>query len=46
MDHNITPDKMTGGRWNELMTRMKATVPERLKHKFDTYNGMKGRKWH
>ena len=45
-DHNLTPDKVTGGRWSELMTRMKAATPESSHHKFDRFNGMKGRKWH
>jgi putative FmdB family regulatory protein len=44
-DYNLTPNKATGGRWNELMTRMKAGAPPRLRHRFDQSNNVRGRRW-
>ena len=29
-DHTLTADKATGGRWSELVNRMKSNVPEKL----------------
>ena len=35
-DHTLTPDKATGGRWSELMNRMKDNVPKRLGENLDS----------
>jgi putative FmdB family regulatory protein len=44
-DATLTPNKATGGRWNELMQKMKSGLPERYKKKLDTTNNMSGRRW-
>jgi len=46
VDTTLTPDKATGGRWSELMTRIKKGVPERMRGKFDRHNNAKGTRWH
>jgi len=42
-DSTLTPNKATGGRWNELMTQMKAGLPERMRDGLD--KGHTGRRW-
>jgi len=42
----LTPDKATGGRWSELMNKMKAGAPRRLRGFYDRSNNMRGRRWH
>ena len=42
-DSTLTPNKATGGRWNELMTRMKSGLPERMRDGLD--KGHTGRRW-
>ena len=42
-DSTLTPNKATGGKWSELMTRMKSGVPERMRGKMD--KGDSGRRW-
>ena len=44
-DYTLTPDKATGGRWSELMKRMKSGAPKHLKGRLDQSNNMKGRRW-
>ena len=46
-DWNLTPDKASGGRWSELMTRIKSSQPKRQQARFDQGNNHRGRKnWH
>jgi|APGre2960657373_1045057.scaffolds.fasta_scaffold03423_6 putative FmdB family regulatory protein len=44
-DVTLTANKATGGRWNELMAKMKSGLPERYRKKLDTPNNMTGRRW-
>lgn len=44
-DATLTPNKATGGRWNELMSKMKSGLPERYAKKLDRSNNMSGRRW-
>ena len=45
-DHNITPDKKTGGKWSEMMGRIKKGLPERYRPKIDRATDRTGRRWH
>ena len=46
-DWTPTPDKATGGRWSELMTKIKSGMPKHAQSRFDQGNNMRGRKnWH
>ena len=44
-DATLTPNKATGGRWNELMQKMKSGLPPRYAKKLDSPNNMSGRRW-
>ena len=44
-DYTLTPDKATGGRWSELMSKIKAGQPKRQRSRFDQSNNMHGRRW-
>jgi hypothetical protein len=44
-DMTLTPNKATGGRWNELMSKMKSGLPQRYAKKLDKPNNMSGRQW-
>jgi hypothetical protein len=44
-DATLTPNKATGGRWNDLMQKMKAGLPPRYRKKLDSPNNMTGRSW-
>lgn len=44
-DATLTPNKATGGRWNELMAKMKSGLPARYAKKLDSPNNMTGRRW-
>jgi hypothetical protein len=44
-DATLTPNKATGGRWNELMQKMKSGLPARYAKKLDSPNNMSGRRW-
>lgn len=44
-DLTLTPNKATGGRWNELMQKMKSGLPSRYAKKLDSPNNMSGRRW-
>lgn len=45
-DATLTPNKATGGRWNELMSKMKAGMPKRYGRKLDSPNNMTGKRWY
>lgn len=44
-DATLTPNKATGGRWNELMSKMKSGLPNRYARKLDSSGNMSGRAW-
>lgn len=44
-DVTLTPDKATGGRWNELMTRMKKNLPKRYHGNLDSATSKTGKRW-
>jgi putative FmdB family regulatory protein len=44
-DSTLTPDKATGGRWSELMTKMKSGLAPRYHSKLDSATNMTGRRW-
>lgn len=46
VDHTLTPDKATGGRWSELMTRMKKGLTKSGQRKMDKHQNAKGTRWH
>ena len=43
-DANLTPNRASGGRWNELMSKIKSGVPKRL-HKNVEGSGGAGQRW-
>lgn len=44
-DSTLTPNKATGGRWNELMSRMKKGLPTRYHQNLDRASSTTGRTW-
>lgn len=44
-DATLTPNKATGGRWNDLMAKMKSGLPKRYARRLDKPNNMSGRSW-
>jgi putative FmdB family regulatory protein len=44
-DHTLTPDKATGGRWSELMTKIKRGQPKRMRSRWDQGNNASGHRW-
>ena len=44
-DSTLTPDKKTGGQWNELMHKMKDYTPNRYHDKFDKASYNSGKRW-
>lgn len=44
-DATLTPNKATGGQWNELMSKMKSGLPARYAKKLDKPNNMTGTRW-
>ena len=44
-DATLTPDKATGGQWNELMGRMKKGISKRFHKNLDTVSSRTGRYW-
>lgn len=42
MDTTLTPNKATGGAWNELMAKMKKTLPPRHRRKLDAASELRG----
>ena len=45
-DWSLTPNKASGGRWNELMSKIKSGLPEHARKRFDKGNNAKGTRWH
>jgi len=45
-DWTLTPDKATGGRWSEVMNKIKRGMPKRQQKRFDKGNNAKGTRWH
>lgn len=43
-DATLTPDKASGGRWSEVISRIKSKVPKRL-HKNVEGSGGTGQRW-
>jgi putative FmdB family regulatory protein len=44
-DINMTPNKKTGGQWNQLMNRMKKGMPKRFHKNLDIASNRSGKKW-
>lgn len=44
-DTTLTPDKATGGRWSELMSRMKTGLSPRFHKNLDSATTKTGRRW-
>ena len=44
-DSTLTANKATGGRWNELMSKVKNYTPNRCHDKLDKSSSRTGRKW-
>lgn len=44
-DTNLTPNKATGGKWNELMGRMKKGISKRYHKNLDVASSQTGRYW-
>jgi len=45
VDLTLTADKKTNGQWSELMTKVKESVPERMRGKLDKGSNMRGHRW-
>ena len=45
VDFTLTPDKKTGGRFSEIMKRVKKSVPERMRGNLDSSTNMHGHRW-
>tara|TARA_R100001510_G_C7637632_1_gene195541 strand:+ start:1121 stop:1414 length:294 start_codon:yes stop_codon:yes gene_type:complete len=45
VDTNITPNKVTGGQWNELMQKMDRTLSPKAKHALDRASSRTGQRW-
>lgn len=44
-DTNLNANAATGGRWNELMSRMKKKVPKRYHSNLDSASARTGKRW-
>jgi len=44
-DTTLTANKKTGGRWNDLMTKIKDYTPQRLHYKLDKSSSKTGKRW-
>lgn len=44
-DHTLDANKATGGRWNELMGRMKKGLSKRFHKNLDVASSQKGKYW-
>jgi putative FmdB family regulatory protein len=44
-DTNLTPNKKTGGQWNDLMGKVKNYTPERFHEKLDKASSKSGTRW-
>lgn len=45
-DHNLTPDKKTGGQWSEMMGRIKNNIPKKYHQGLDKSTNMNGKRWY
>lgn len=45
-DWTLTPDKASGGRWSEVMNKIKDGMPKHAQGRFDKGNNAKGTRWH
>ena len=45
VDSTLTPNKKTGGDWNEMMGRIKKGLPERYRAGIDKSTNMTGKRW-
>ena len=45
VDTNITPNKVTGGAWNELMQKMDKTLSKKAKPALDRASSRTGQRW-
>jgi putative FmdB family regulatory protein len=45
-DNTLTPDKATGGKWGEMMNRIKGNIPKRYHEKIDKSSNMTGKRWY
>lgn len=44
-DSLLNANRATGGKWNELMTRMKSGIPKRYHNTLDAASKNTGRRW-
>ena len=44
-DSELTPNKKTGGQWNDLMGKMKNYTPERYHQRLDNASLQTGKRW-
>lgn len=44
-DSTLDANKATGGKWNELMSRMKRGIPKRYHQNLDIASSRNGRQW-
>ena len=44
-DSELTPNKKTGGQWNDLMGKMKNYTPERYHQRLDNASSQTGKRW-
>jgi hypothetical protein len=44
-DTTLTPNKATGGAWNELTTKMKRGMPKRYHKNIDRASNISGSRW-
>ena len=45
VDTNITPNKVTGGAWNDLMQKMGKTLPKSAQTGLDMASSRTGQRW-
>tara|TARA_R110000824_G_scaffold48542_5_gene137023 strand:- start:1265 stop:1561 length:297 start_codon:yes stop_codon:yes gene_type:complete len=44
-DSTLTPNKKTGGQWNDLMGKMKGYTPKRYHDGLDSSSSKTGKRW-
>lgn len=44
-DSTLTPDKATGGRWSEMMNRIKSNTSSKYHGSIDKASNRSGRRW-
>lgn len=42
LDATLSPNKATGGAWNELMAKIKPTIPKRFRKNLDAASSRRG----